>query len=158
METLAVVSESDEGPFVFDIVETAQVEAGETEDVLDDPEYRFDCTLSTLVSGFGIVGLHLLLHTPPPRCLGLGRRLGFRVGRTEIVNPPLLRPRHQPLRLRRRGLVRWLRGPATTVAGLVGTPLVLVIGLLDQPAFRWTHLNADKLIYFKDLEHLICVR
>ena len=29
---------------------------------------------------------------------------------------------------------------------------------LDQPAFRWTHLNADKLIYFKDLEHLICIR
>ena len=29
---------------------------------------------------------------------------------------------------------------------------------LDQPAFRWTHLNADKLIYFKDLEHPASVR
>ena len=33
-----------------------------------------------------------------------------------------------------------------------------LLALLDQPAFRWTHLNADKLIYFKDLEHLVCVR
>ena len=26
--------------------------------------------------------------------------------------------------------------------------------ILDQPVFRWNHLNTGKLIYFKDLEHL----
>ena len=36
--------------------------------------------------------------------------------------------------------------------------LTSVMRSLDQPAFGWTHLNADKLIYFKELEHLICVR
>ena len=33
------------------------------------------------------------------------------------------------------------------------TPSNRGIKHLDQPAFRWTHLNADKLIYFKDVEH-----
>ena len=42
--------------------------------------------------------------------------------------------------------------PALGVATPIGRPA------LDQPAFRWTRLNAGKVISFKKLEHLAPVR
>ncbi len=43
-------------------------------------------------------------------------------------------------------------------AGAASAGSALMAPTLDQPAFRWNHRNADKLIYFKDLEHPGSVR
>ena len=94
----AVVSQCDEGPFSGDVVDAAQVEAGEAHGGLDNAEHWLDGLFSSSVERPGVVLLQPGFHGQAPRLgdpaghLGRGRRL-------EVIGPQGLcsSDRHQRL-------------------------------------------------------------